>query len=360
MYDYKIFYQQRFGGISSYFYNLANELEKTDNQILFYSPIHKNFYFKNLKKKNRKGNFFKFLPSYGLRLYESINHNFTDKFIRSYNPDIIHETYYSNKKYNTKKKVVCTVYDMINETHPNYFKNHEKISFIKRETINRADKIICISKKTKEDLINYFSINENKIEVVYLASGLKEKKLTINLKKKYPNHLLFVGSRRGYKNYDNFISAYAKSKNLRENFKIIFFGGERVSKLDFTIIKKNKLNFNNIFFLNDKQASLPFLYSNVAALVYPSFYEGFGIPILEAMSFSCPVISSSGGALKEVGGDGIEYFDPTDISDISSKLDKILSSNKILSKQIEYGIKRSQEFSWKKCAKETATIYKNL
>ena len=232
LYDYKIFYQQRFGGISSYFYNLANELEKTDNQFLFYSPIHKNFYLNNLNKQNRIGNYMKFLPSYSGKLYEFINHTFTNKFIENYNPDIIHETYYSNKQYKSKKKIICTVYDMINETHPNFFRNNQKISLIKKQTVNRADKIICISKKTKEDLINYFSINENKIEVIYLASGLKEKRLTVNPEKKYPNHLLFVGSRRGYKNYNNFISAYGNSKILKENFKIIFFGGERVSKLD--------------------------------------------------------------------------------------------------------------------------------
>jgi glycosyltransferase involved in cell wall biosynthesis len=360
LYDYKIFYQQRFGGISSYFYNLASKLNKTDSQFLFYSPIHKNFYFNKLNKQNRIGNNLRFLPSNGAKFYEFLNHTFTEKFIKNYKPDIIHETYYSDKKYKSKKKVICTVYDMINETYPHFFKDYEKISSIKRQTVNRADKIICISKKTKEDLINHFSINENKIEVIYLASGLKEKKLTINLEKKYPNHLLFVGSRRGYKNYDNFISAYANSKTLRENFKIIFFGGERVSKLDYMIIKKNKINLNNILFIDDKQTNLPFLYSNVAALVYPSFYEGFGLPIVEAMSFCCPVISSWGGSLKEIGGNGIEYFDPSDIDDISFKLEKILSSNETLNNQIKYGIERSQKFSWEKCAKETVEVYKDI
>ena len=360
LYDYKIFYQQRYGGISSYFYNLTNELKQTDNQFLFYSPIHKNFYFNNINEQNRKGNYLRFLPSIGYKFYEFVNHTFTEKFIKSYEPDIIHETYYSNKKYKSKKKIVCTVYDMINEAHSNFFKNHKEISLIKKQTIDRADKIICISKKTKDDLINYFSINENKIEVVYLASGLKEKRLTVNLKKKYPNHLLFVGSRRGYKNYKNFISAYANSRILRQNFKIIFFGGERVSNFDYEIIKKNKLNLENILFLNDKETNLPFLYSNVAALIYPSFYEGFGLPIIEAMSFCCPVISSWGGSLKEIGGDGIEYFDPSDVDNITFTLEKILLSYETLNKQIKYGIERSQKFSWEKCARETINIYKDI
>lgn len=360
LYDYKIFYQQRFGGISSYFYHLANQIKETDNEFLFYSPVHKNFYFSNIRKQNRIGNYLRFLPSSGYKFYEFINHTFTEKFIKSYKPDIIHETYYSNKKYILKKKMVCTVYDMINERYPDFFNNHKEISLMKKKTIDRADKVICISNKTKEDLINYFSINENKIEVVYLASGIKEKKLTVNLEKKYPNHLLFVGSRRGYKNYSNFISAYSNSRILRQNFKIIFFGGERVSNFDYEIIKRNKINPKNILFLNDKQTNLAFLYSNVAALIYPSFYEGFGLPIIEAMSFSCPVISSWGGSLKEIGGDGIEYFNPTDIDDISFKLEKILFSDETLKKQIKYGVERSQQFSWEKCAKETIDVYKDI
>ena len=145
---------------------------------------------------------------------------------------------------------------------------------------------------------------------------------------------------------------------MRENFKLIFFGGEKVGKNDFEIIKKKKLTSNNILFLNDNQTNLSFLYSNVAALIYPSFYEGFGLPIIEAMSFGCPVISSNGGALEEIGGKGIEYFNPLDIDDISFKLEKILSSNETLNTQINYGLERCQKFSWEKCAKETIDVYK--
>ena len=360
LFDYKIFYQQRFGGISNYFYNLASELEKIDDNFLFYSPIYKNSYFHEISKKNRKGNYFKFLPSFGTKIYESINHALTDKTIKNYKPDIIHETYYSKKKYKDKAQIVCTVYDMINEVYPNFFKNYKQISLIKKETINRADRIICISNKTKEDLMNYYSINENKIDVIYLASGIKNDKFLFSSKKKYSNYLLFFGSRHGYKNYKNFIEAYSKSKYLKENFKIIFFGGEKVGKIDYQIIKDNKLKTSNILFINDNQTSLSFLYSNVAALIYPSFYEGFGLPIIEAMSFGCPVISSNGGSLQEVGGNGIEYFNPSDVDDISFKLEKILSSTEILNNQIKYGIKRSQNFSWEKCAKETIKVYKNI
>jgi hypothetical protein len=105
LYDYKIFYQQRFGGISSYFYNLANELEKTDNQFLFYSPIHKNFYLNNLNKQNRIGNYLRFLPSIGSKFYEFINHTFTEKFIKSYNLILFMKHIIQIKNINQKKKL---------------------------------------------------------------------------------------------------------------------------------------------------------------------------------------------------------------------------------------------------------------
>ena len=358
LFDYKIFYQQNAGGVSNYFYNLGNEILKFNEDIRIYSPIHKNLYLKKIQYKKNKNYFISNLPSVGKSFYESVNHKLTNNFIKNFKPDIIHETYYSNKNYDKKIKTVCTVYDMINEIFPKYFPNSKIVSKIKLDTIRRSDKIICISHKTKEDLINLFSINESKIDVVYLASGLSNNKTNISTKKKYSNFLLFVGSRYGYKNFENFIKAYSRSSILKNNFKLLFFGGEKIGKFDHQVLNENKLNFNNVLFLDDSNSNLEFLYKNVAALIYPSLYEGFGIPILEAMTLGCPVLSSDGGSLKEVGGDGIEYFDPNEIDDISHKLEKVLFSEEILNNQIEYGIQRCKKFSWKKCAEETLKIYR--
>ena len=102
LFDYKIFYQQKFGGISNYFYNLGSELLNFPENVKFISPIHKNNYLKDLNKKNIKGLFFNFLPSSGIRIYENINHYLSNKYIQGFKPDIIHETYYSKKKYKSK------------------------------------------------------------------------------------------------------------------------------------------------------------------------------------------------------------------------------------------------------------------
>ena len=327
------------------------------NYLVHYIKIY------TLKKKNNfktYGVYFKYLPSIGQKIYENFNHIVTKNLIKNFNPNIIHETYYSEKKYNSDIKVICTVYDLINEIFPNNSKNSKKITELKKITLNRADKIISISHKTKEDLVKYLNIDENKIEVTHLSSGIRSIQNPLFENKKFPNHLLFVGSRNGYKNFKNFIKAFGKSKYLNQNFKIICYGGEKFSRDEKDFLKNCGISKSKILHYNDDDYELSYLYANVCALVYPSLYEGFGIPVLEAMSSKCPIILSNGGALKEVGGKGLDYFNPQDIDDMTFVLEKILNSNSSLNEKIEYGYKRSKEFSWKKCANETLKIYNSI
>jgi len=256
------------------------------------------------------------------------------------------------------KKKVCTVYDMINELFPLESKSKNEISNLKTNTIFESDHIFCISNQTKNDLIDLFNIDERKISVTYLASSLKKKFYNIE-KKEFSDCLLFIGSRSGYKNFDNFIKAYSSSKILKKDFKIIVYGGERLSKKEKELLDQLDL-FKKIKFINDKNYDLSYLYQNVRALIYPSKYEGFGLPILEAMENECPVISSFGGSLREIGGDGLEYFDPNHIEDIQNQLEKLLYSEKKLNEMVEYGNIRYKKFSWEKCAIETINTYKKI
>lgn len=354
LFDYKIFYQQKYGGISNYFYNLGKEFIKLEQNILFSVPIHKNQYISNLNSNFIYGLKLKFLPHYLNNLFENYNHFFTQKKIEKFDPDIVHESYYSKKKFKNKKNV-CTVYDLINEKFPNYFSNSFKISKMKEETFKRADHIICISENTKNDLMEFFNINEKKITVTLLATDYQK---SYNFKKKLKNKLLFVGSRRGYKNFDGLIEAFSKSKFLKSNFQLIAYGGEKFNNEDKKILEKHNLNNKNIIFLSDRNADVNYLYSNVAAFIFPSLYEGFGLPVLEAMKCGCPVILSNGGSLKEVGGEKLDYFDPQNIENIKDNIEKMLLSEDLQKQTIEYGFTRSKNFSWEKCAKETLEVYK--
>ncbi len=360
LFDYKIFYQQRYGGISNYFYQLSKEFIKREIDLKITSQVHKNEYLKKIPNSCLVGNFFTFLPHKLNFITENFNHFNARLFIKKFQPNIIHETYYSKKKYYSNLKTVCTAYDMINEIYPNYSPNFKYVYQIKKDTFKRANKIICISNKTKEDLIKYFDVETHKIEVTHLSSTFENYKLEKSNYKKFNDCLLFVGSRYGYKNFERFLSAYSKSNYLKNNFRIIFYGGEKPNSYDYKVINKNNINFKNILFFNDLDFSLSYMYSNVLALIYPSMYEGFGIPILEAMTLGCPVISSNGGALREVGGDGLQYFNPNEIDDIKNKLENFLNSENFIKEKVNYGFERSKKFSWKKCAEETLSIYKKI
>lgn len=361
LFDHEIFYQQKVGGVSNYFIHLANELINNNLDIKFSCPLHKNSYLDQIPNKYKYGFNIKTFPGSLKFLIEYINCFFTQKIIKNYQPEIIHQTYYSqNNKRNANTKVVCTVYDMINEKFPSLFNSSNAITEMKKKTILNADHILCISQKTKQDLMEIFNINENKISVTLLASTISKKINKNSNLLTLKNHLLFVGSRYGYKNFEGFIKAYSSSSFLKNNFKIIAFGGEKFGKIDFEVLKKNNIKNENVIFLNDKNCNLVDLYKSVSALIYPSLYEGFGLPILEAMEMGCPVISSNGGSLPEVGGSKLKYFNPNQVDSIANTLEQVLNSKKTIDNLIQYGFKRSKEFSWSKCATETICAYNDL
>lgn len=360
IFDHKIFFLQKYGGISSYYINLIENLNKINKENYIVSPLHKNIYLKNKDFKFNCGYYVKYIPSkinFFINKYNTFRTNLALKKIK---PDIIHETYYEeNNSYKKFKGVrFCTVFDMITEKFPKLCFNSKKNSLIKKKTIERSDHIFCISETTKKDLIEIFNVDKKKITVTLLASTIPNEK-TINKNKFFSDCILYVGSRQGYKNFDGLLAAFNISSFLKKNFRIIAFGGEPPSLNEIKNLKKYNM-LKNVIFLNDKDFNLNFLYQNVRAFVFPSIYEGFGLPLLEAMSLNCPIISSNGGSLKEVGGDGLIYFDPRNINNMSKSLEDCLASDELINKQILYGKIRLQNFSWKKCAELTLEMYNKM
>jgi glycosyltransferase involved in cell wall biosynthesis len=357
LFDYKIFYLQKFGGISNYFYNLGSEFLKLNVDFEINSFFYRSEYLKKFPNKNFKGYNINFFPGNFNFFFETINRLVLNKKKIDILNTLVHETYYSNHHLPDVKKIL-TVYDMITEIFPNNFHKSKKITQIKKKSINEARHIICISESCKKDLIKYFNIDPKIITVTYLGSNIHVDNVTVKAKK-LKDIILFVGSRRGYKHFPLLVEVFSKSKVLKKNFRIGIFGGEKFSKLDFQILKKFNLSGNEVFIFDEKKISLEQVYSNVAILVYPSAYEGFGLPVVEAMSCGCPVLCGSGGSLVEVGGDGLEYLS-NNIEHFQYLLEKILDSDDKQKELIDYGYQRSKKFSWKKCALETIDIYKKV
>ena len=360
LFDYQIFSRQRAGGISYYFYNLSEKLLKYGTDVTIFSPLHRNQYLK-FSKANIVGLNINFLPGKLNYLINRINHFITNIYLKNNNKiDIIHETYFSQFfAESNKTKKICTIYDLINEKFPSFFADSREITKQKEKLILRSDHIICISESTKKDVINYFGVDPKKITVTLLGSSLKNTNIDI-FNKKLKNYILFVGNRKGYKNFRCFVCAYSKSNFLKSNYKIALFGGEKFAEEDFEVLKYFNINLDSIWIIDEKKYSLDYIYSNVSLLVYPSMYEGFGLPILEAMSCGCPVLSSSGGSTMEVGGNELYYYNPHDEYKLRNLMEKFLTSESLQRSQILYGLERAKNFSWEKCSQETLEVYKKV
>ena len=360
LFDYSIFFHQKHGGISRYFLNLYKEFiqKKIDARIL--APIHNNTFLKNLNYNSSIDLYIKKYPKNTRKIFKFYNQTLTDFYVSLYKPEILHKTFYE-KNLNKDKKVkkILTVMDLAHEIYYMDYGYKENFKH-KKIALQNLDCIICPSKKTKNDFLSYYDFPEEKIEVVYL--GIEQfKNINIDdVKIINDSFLLYVGNRDKYKNFINLIKAYAISASLKKDFKIVCFGGGEFSKIELDLFKDNNLDANNLIQINGDDSQLLYLYRKASAFVFPSIIEGFGLPPLEAMSQSCPVISSNHSAIIEGVGDAAETFDPLDVGDIAQKINNVLYNKTYANILIKKGIDRSKLFSWKKCASETLNVYKKI
>lgn len=303
------------------------------------------------------GKYVRKIPKSGV-MFGAMNGFLSSSKIRQMRPDIIHETYYQDRGYSTDcAKSIITVHDMIHERLPSEFSRFDTTTKRKLSSAKRVDRVICVSENTKRDLLNFYDIPEEKVVVVYhgVADPVRSDRSS-SIDKPY---LLFVGHRAGYKNFERFIQAVARSKRLKHDMMIICFGGGELSGRELDMIRSEGLAESCVRTIRGDDDVLANLYEHAAALVYPSLYEGFGMPPLEAMSYGCPVVCSNTSSLPEVVGDAAELFDPHSVEDIIGKLESVVYSNARARDLINAGYLRVKEFTWDKCARETATVYLN-
>ncbi|OUU27722.1 MAG: hypothetical protein CBB97_05665 [Candidatus Endolissoclinum sp. TMED37] len=174
-------------------------------------------------------------------------------------------------------------------------------------------------------------------------------------------YFLYVGGRKRYKNFFSVIEAFKKNKQIYKEYKIICVGGGKLLDTEKKKLIENNIDLSKIIFLDKADDNNLFnLYKNASALIYPSFYEGFGMPIIEAMSIGCPVISSNTSSLPEVYGDAAISFSPSSVSELTNNLEKIVFDDDLRGKLIDLGYKQSQKFSWERCIDETLAIYNKV
>ena len=361
LYNHQTFHQ-KYGGVSRYFFELANNIALYKNKevtVKIISPFFKTNYLSN---NNRKFLFSGLkVPDFkgSARLCSMMNSFLSPILSKYYDPNIIHDTYYNEVKHNTKNaKKIITVYDMIHELFPDQFPKKDKTTELKKFAVSEAEHIICISNNTQKDLIKFFNVDINKTSVIYLGFSFGTKKIK-NPKKTNKPYLLYVGSRNGYKNFTRFIEAYSAPK-IQNFFDLVIFGGNRLNEKEINIIDRLKISKKSIKQINGDDATLAGYYKNASLFVYPSLYEGFGIPPLEAMHYGCPVVCSNAGSIPEVVGNAALLFDPYSVESIRDNIISILYDDKLRLSLTSKGFKQVKKFSWKKCAKETYKVYKGL
>jgi glycosyltransferase involved in cell wall biosynthesis len=363
LYDYQAFTRQFYGGVSRYFVELAKRLsivEDTEVQIL--APLYINHYLKELDSGIVSGRQLSKVPKAAGKLLNIYNRALTRSRAASYRPDILHETYFSKHSVSLQKNQarVVTVYDMIHERSPEYFPAWDKTAENKRLAVERADHVICISENTRRDLLGMIDVRGEKVSVVHLGFDSQQASETPAERLLDEAYLLYVGIRSGYKNFSRLLEAYAGSRALRENYRLVCFGGGDFRHSEIQQIKNLKLSTDKLIWMGGSDKVLMNLYRHATAFVFPSLYEGFGIPPLEAMAHDCPVVCSSGSSISEVVGNAGEYFSPRDSATIAHAIEKVVSSQSRLAELRELGRQRIKRFAWDQCARSTHDIYASL
>lgn len=358
LYDHQVFSIQKYGGATKYFCELIQNLPAgyesnlsillSDNQYL--KENYEFFKKKNIPLPDKPFKGKDFLKK---KIYY-LNKQYSRRSILANNYDLFHPTYYDDYFFEIlKKPYIITVHDLIAFKFENKNLKNETIRLQMEKVIKNANRIISISQNTKTDTIDMFNIDPEKIDVIYHGYKRQHVKNPLN---RYGRYILFVGRRNGYKNFKTFLNAVSSLLRKENDLKVICVG-EPFNKKEIAELTRLKV-FEQTTSLTVDEDSLNSLYSNAQLFVYPSLYEGFGMPILEAFANNCPVCLSNTSCFPEISGNAGVYFDPNDQESILEAVQKILYDTDYKNQIINAGKERLTDFSWEKTAQETVDSYK--
>ncbi len=283
--------------------------------------------------------------------------------IRVSRPDIYHPTYYRLGN-PAGAKTIVTVYDMIPEKFQHNLPGIESVIREKKKCVLAADKVIAISEHTKEDACAYYGLPHEKVVVIPLAasdlfSNTSDPEAKVERFKLPHNFVLHVGHRGGYKNFKILMGAFGLLRTKPGLFLVCVGGGPWTTDEEKAIVEF-KLGGRIHHYQDVSDLDLKLIYSKAQLFVYPSLYEGFGIPLLEAMACGAPVLAARSSSLPEVGGDAATYFDPTNLEELADKITGLIENTELRATLIKRGYARAHQFSWDITAKKTYSLYQSV
>jgi glycosyltransferase involved in cell wall biosynthesis len=349
LYDYQAF-MQRQGGVSRYFAELLGALKGMEGfEALLPRFFSDNEYLASritfLTQRHFKGK---------ERIMGALNRIGAVKTLRA-NFDVFHPTYYRPYFLKAlKRPLVITVHDMIHELFGSVNIRDDGTAKHKRILCDRAARIIAVSANTKKDVCTLLGVPEEKVSVIPHATNLRYAGGPRLHDRPYA---LYVGTRSGYKNFSNLLEA-AATVLPRHGIDLVCVGGGTLSSPEKESIRECGLSERVFHIPSPTSEQLSSLYYFASVFCYPSFYEGFGIPLLEAFACGCPVAASSTSSLPEVAGPAAEYFDPRSVESISSAIERVVLDRSRASELVRAGTDRLGSFSWKESAIRTLQVYR--
>jgi glycosyltransferase involved in cell wall biosynthesis len=348
---------QNQGGISRYFFELVTRLDSLGVRVICLTPTSSNIYLKKLPDRlkirivYRRNRFLNYIDY--LRIIRNIPKG-----------AIFHPTYFAGIPsiyFNRflKIRTVVTVFDMISEIFPSEIPRRFGTIDYKKHLVERSNCILAISKNTKNDLINILGAEPNKIGVTLLGVGEEFRRTDLLASSPRKKFFLYVGKRGGYKNFKSLLLAFSLFHKMNPDFRILAIGGEEVTQAEQSSIVDLGLQ-TCIEFMQADDNTLRSLYQEAAGLVYPSLYEGFGLPPLEAMSMGCPVVAASSSSIPEVCGHIPYYFDPNEETSLLRALLLVQHDSDAIESKINAGIEWSRKFTWELAAMSTLENYKSI
>lgn len=363
------FYGPDSKGLGRYTQKLVEHLElidHTNSYVIFLRAAN----FDSYRPKNK--NFRKVVADY--RWYSFAEQIFMPHLLHKEHCDLMHFPHF-NVPYFFRGKFIVTIHDLIlihfptvrsSTLHPLFYKiKFAAYKLVIKRAIMRSQKVIAVSKFTKSDILKTYHISQEKIIVTYEAGFKKSdgNSTLSTISKKYgiiEPYVLYVGNAYPHKNLQRLVRSFTKLKDSKKNLSLVLVGRDDFfyEKLQ-TVLHREKIK--NVHILHDiTDQELRSLYKEARAYIFPSLYEGFGLPPLEAMASGIPVASSDHPCLKEVCGDAAYYFNARDPLAITEAIQQIVSNVTLREELIIKGYKNLKRFSWVKMAQETLAIYKKF
>jgi glycosyltransferase involved in cell wall biosynthesis len=361
LYDGLIYKLQTKGGISRYFKNLISLLPEELTPVLTGYRSRKVIYPTHPRLK-------KYLyPCAGLnpkRLSEPFGKYFFKVATAIAKFDLIHPTYYwLNTEQDLRsysKPVVITFHDMVHEIFAKHMDPTGQVAKVKYRASQAADLIICISENTKRDVLERYSISEDRVKVIYHAADLDQSMSYGSESVPSRPYFLYVGSRNSnYKNFEILLIAFSKILNAQPDVSLCVVGSP-LNQAEQIMAASLNISHAIEIFSNVDDHHLAKLYRCSIAFVYPSSYEGFGIPLLEAMACGTPVVASKASCFPEIVDDAGLLFNPKSAPELVDILLSLLNNSLERDRLVQKGYQRAQLFSWEKTVEQTVKVYESL